>query len=228
MLKNNIQATLLENGIVLSLENKKKLFSARTGEESLNRHSISDASKISLKISLNIMWKVQEEKERLVEEIMYAGKPFEKQIKLLITIRGITPLTALAFISDVGDITRFKTLRKMNSYLGLAPRIKESGNKSFHGHINRASRNLTRTILTQSLVQAMFASPTLKKFYEELKYRRGAGRARIALIRKLCSIMRRMLLNEEEFKNTQSSLYNIKLRRWIKVIEKIEENKKSA
>ena len=80
-------------------------------------------------------------------------------MKLPISIRGISPLTALAFLSDVGDVSRFKTSRKMNAYLGLVPRLKESGNSSRAGHINRASRKTTRTIMTQSLVQAMFASP---------------------------------------------------------------------
>jgi transposase len=41
-------------------------------------------------------------------------------------IKGITSLTALAFLADVGDVTRFKSLRKMNAYLGLVPRVNES------------------------------------------------------------------------------------------------------
>jgi transposase len=65
------------------------------------------------------------------------------------TIKGITPLTALAFLSDIGDISRFKNLRKMDAYLGLVPKSKDSGGKSKPGHINRESRKLIRTILTQ-------------------------------------------------------------------------------
>jgi transposase len=36
----------------------------------------------------------------------------EKKEELLITSRGITPLTALAFLADVGDIHRFKTVMR--------------------------------------------------------------------------------------------------------------------
>jgi len=67
------------------------------------------------------------------------------------TIKGITPFTALAFLADVGDIGRFKKQKKMNAYLGLVPKVKDSGGKSKPGHINRASRKLTRTISTQSI-----------------------------------------------------------------------------
>ena len=84
-----------------------------------------------------------EQKEQLTKEIFYAGiytgKPFEKEVKMLISIKGITPLSALAFLSDVGDVSRFKTTRKMNTYLGLVPKLKESGDSSHAGHINRAS-----------------------------------------------------------------------------------------
>ncbi len=228
MLKNSVQSILTENGIVLSTVNKKLLLSEKTGLSLLEKLDISEASRISVRISLEILWKVQEQKEQLVKEIFYAGKPFEKEIKLLISIRGITPLSALAFLSDIGDVRRFKTTRKMNAYLGLVPRLKESGDMSRAGHINRASRKTTRPLLTQSLVQAMFASPYLNSYYENVKGRRGAGRGRSALIRKLCGIMRRMLLTGEQFREVDSNLYNKKVRQFNQTIKLVEQEKKSA
>jgi transposase len=60
MLKNTIQAILLEKGIVL------------------------------------------EKKDRLHREILHTGEPLEQEVKRLITIKGITPLTALAFLAEWG------------------------------------------------------------------------------------------------------------------------------
>jgi transposase len=228
MLKNNIQSTSTENGIVLSKEDKKLLLSEKTGFTFLKKLDISDASRISIRISLEILWKVLEQKEQLAKEIFYAGKPFEKQVKLLISIKGITPLSALAFLSDVVDVIRFKTTRKMNAYLGHVPRLKENGDKSRPGYINRASRKTTRTLLTQSLVHAMFASPYLNSYYENVKGRRGTGRARIALIRKLCGIMRRMLLTGEQFRTINIELYNKKIRQFDRTLKILEQEKKSA
>jgi transposase len=183
-LKNNIQSTLMDNGVVLSSDDKSDLFSQKRSDFIFSKLDISSASKISIEISLDILWKVEEKKKLLTNEIIKAGISFEKEVKLLISIKGITPLSALAFLSDVGDVRRFKTLRKMNAYLGLVPRIKESGDKTRVGHINKASRKLTRSLLTQSLIQAIDASPYFRKFYDDVKSRRGAGRSRIALIRK--------------------------------------------
>jgi transposase len=116
----------------------------------------------------------------------------------------------------------------MNAYLGLVPKIKSSGNRSSSGHINRASRKLTRTILTQSLIHAMDASPRFRSFYDSTKYRRGVGRARIALIRKICSVMRRMLLNNELYNNIQEDLYNKKLHQFETKLNKLDQEKKRA
>ncbi len=99
----------------------------------------------------------------MVQEILRVGKPLEEEVKLLIAIRGITHLTVLAFHADVGDTLIFKTLREMNAYLGLVPKIKESGDKSRSRHINRASRKLTQTILTQSLIHITDTSIILQR-----------------------------------------------------------------
>ncbi|MCF6266877.1 MAG: IS110 family transposase, partial [Desulfuromusa sp.] len=78
--------------------------------------------------------------ERKVRELRRLFSQYENLNKHLVMLKNSVQsvLTALAFLSDVGDVTRFKTTRKMNAYLGLVPRLKESGNSSKTGHINRA------------------------------------------------------------------------------------------
>jgi transposase len=228
MHKNNVQAILAENGVLLRNKEKNALLSEKYGLSMLNRLELSGASRISIQVSLELLWKIEAAKERISGEILLTGEPLQEKVKLLITIRGISPLTALSFLSDVGDIHRFKTLRKMNAYLGLVPKSKDSGGKSRPGHINRESRKLTRTILTQSLVQVTDASPHFRLYYDKLKLRRGPGRARIALIRKLCGIMRHMLLNEEGFRYTQSILFDNKLKEYERGLDKIKREKKTA
>jgi len=88
MLKNSIQSVLTENGIVLYADNKKLLLSEKTGFQLLKKLNASEASRISIRISLEILWKIHKQKEQLAKEIFYAGKPFEDQVKLLISING--------------------------------------------------------------------------------------------------------------------------------------------
>jgi transposase len=87
-------------------------------------------------------------KRAIGQRDLLCGKPFEKEVKLLISIKGITPLSALAFLSDVGDVRRFKTTRKMNAYLGLVPKLKESGDVYRVGHIRKLCGFMRRMLLT--------------------------------------------------------------------------------
>lgn len=111
----------------------------------------------------------------------------------------------------------------MNAYLGLVPQCSDSGGKERHGHINKESRKLTRTILTQTLVQVADASPQFRNYYYGLKERRGAGRARIALIRKLCGVMRRMLISGTEYRNKETELFNKKISQYQKIFSNQKE-----
>ena len=144
------------------------------------------------------------------------------------SIRGITALTAAAFPADVGDVRRFKSQRKMSAYLGMVPRARDSGGVSRPGHINRESRQLARTMLTQSIYQVTRSSLELQHQYAELIERRGVGRARIAMIRRLAGIMRRMLLTGQEFRWVQRDLYEKKLRDYEKIMTAARERRQAA
>jgi transposase len=208
MLKNGIQAALLDEGVVLSGSEKRRLFSGHPQALSvLQEVELSEASRAVVETELALLSKVMEAKEGLGEKIVVATEPLAEQVKLLMTIRGITALTAAAFLADVGDIGRFRSASKMSAYLGLVPRCKDSGGKSRPGHITRKSRRLARTMLTQSVYQVTRSCPELERQYAKLIDRRGAGRARIAMIRRLCGIMRRMLLTGQEFRWVKRDLY---------------------
>lgn len=231
MLKNGIQALLTENGITLE-EAERKLLLKKNGDNTvIPKLDLTSASILIITGELELLRNLLERKEKLTEAILLAGATFQKQVELLITIRGITPLVSLAFLADIGDINRFSSTRKMNAYLGLVPQCSDSGGKERHGHINRESRKLTRTILTQTLVQVADASPRFRIFYDDLKERRGAGRARIALIRKLCGIMRRMLIVGEEYRDKEENLFSKKAAQYRKTLGQVKKesvSKKSA
>ena len=228
VLKNNIQAILSENGVHLPKVMKEQLLSAAHGMAMADEFELTRASELSVRSCLGLLWRIEEEKERIRKEILLTCEPLKDAVKLLITIKGVAPLVALAFLAEVGDIERFPTSRKMNAYLGLVPRVKDSGGKSTRGHITRESRKLTRTLLTQSIYHVSNASPYFRKFYVDLTEKRGAGKARIALIRKLCGVMRRMLLTGEYYRWMDNELFERKLKKYEKELEMIKREKKAA
>ena len=229
MLKNAIQAMLADDGVVLTGSQLSRLFAGREPvADILRERSLSPTIVSGIEIQANLLHQVTESKDALAREIVVHSAPLAEQITLLVTIPGITPLTAAAFLADIGDVRLFKSLRQMSAYLGLVPRCHDSGGKSRPGHITRESRKVSRTILIQSIYQAVKSTPSWQRDYDELKARRGAGRARIAIIRRLCGIMRRMLLTGEKSPWLKEDLYQPKLRQYRQALENAKKEQKVA
>ena len=138
--------------------------------------------------------------------------PLASEVELLISCGGITPLVAPAFLAGVAEVESSGTLQKMKAYLGFVPRAGNSGGKNRPGHINRESRKLTRTILTQRVQHVASCLGYLQGHYRELTARRRSGRVRIALIRKLCGMMRRTPGSGQQYRWIDQRLYEKKLK----------------
>ena len=72
----------------------------------------------------------------------------------------------------------------------------------------------TRILLTQSLVQSMSASLYPKRYHEQVKDQEIVGRGRIVLVRKLCGIMRQMVLTGQ-FREANTGLHNFPYKRRV-------------
>lgn len=198
--KNVIQGHLLETGIALAEKTKERLLKPQHGLEVFQTLDLPHTIQLCVIMNLYLLWNLYEQKEILKREIFKAGISLEPQMKRLITIKGVTPLLSLAFLADVGDITRFSSARKLNAYLGVVPTVRASGGKAIIGHINKRSRSLSRGLFSQIVFHFANASPAMHDFYAATKARRGAGRSRIAVMRRLFSIMRRMLLDDVDYR----------------------------
>jgi len=216
--KNSIQAIFVENGIALSKEQKYELYKPEGARAILENLAVTEASRHCIEMSHAMIRNLTEQKETMKKLIIEMGTSFEREIRLLITIKGVTPLLALAFLADVGDIKRFKNARGFNAYLGVVPTVKSSGGKTYLGHINRQSRKLARSLFTQPINHMIDSSETMTEFYNGIKLRRGVGRSRIAVIRKIFNIMRRMLLNGEEYRGKNEENFQKKLHDFEKII----------
>lgn len=91
--------------------------------------------------------------ERLdLELIRLAAAPrYARAIPALTQLQGVGVLTALVFLSEVGDPRRFANRRQIGAYLGLVPSSHESGNASDRkGHITRQGPSRVRRVLCQA------------------------------------------------------------------------------
>ena len=227
-LKNQVQGVLNESGVIDRKLGQWLAKAPSEAKEILDKLPIPQSSRTCILMSLRLLEALLKEKKALKGELIRVGKPFQAQVKLLMSIRGVTPLLALAFLAEVGDISRFSSLRKLYAYLGVVPSVRSSGDKTRTGHINRKSRALARTIFTQAIPHLVNSSPLLQSFYRDLVNRKGFGRARVAVLRRVFGIMRRMLLSNTPYRWLESALYEKKLRDYERDLKKIDDQQEAA
>jgi transposase len=63
---------------------------------------------------------------------------------------GVGPITALAFVLTIGDVSRFARSKQVASYLGLIPRERSSGGHQRLGAISKQGNRFLRTLLVES------------------------------------------------------------------------------
>src|SRR6188472_1649140 len=106
--------------------------------------------------------------------------------KRLMTIPGVDVTVAMAITSAVGDFSRFGSPEKLVRYLGLNPRIKQSGGQpAAHGRIAKQGRAHARGMLVEAAWVAVRTPGPLRAFYERVRARRGMQIAVVATARKL-------------------------------------------
>ena len=112
--------------------------------------------------------------------------------KRFMEIPGIGTITALSFYSAIEDPTRFRHVDDVAAYLGLTPRVYQSGESLTHGGISKMGNQLTRTHLVGAAT-VMLANTrsfsTLKDWGMKLSKRVGFNKAKVALARKLAIVM---------------------------------------
>ena len=120
----------------------------------------------------------------------------------LMEIPGVGPLCALSFYSAVGDPFRFRRSADVGSYFGLVPRIHQSGLTLKSGRISKMGNTAVRTSLVQASMTFMrYADPQsrLRSWASAVEERRGRKKARVALARKLSTVMLAMWKNGENY-----------------------------
>jgi transposase len=183
----------------------------------LEKEALSSEKKLQEILAMQFDPMVQIELEVIVEEIRSLNQrvaKLEKAIadegakleghKNLTSIKGIGPLSGAILLSVIGDINDFANEGKLAAYFGIVPRVSNSNQTERSGRITKRGSKLGRTALVQCALIAQRYSPYLKRYYEQVKARRGTGKAIIALARKLLGIIYRTLKNNwifEDFPN---------------------------
>jgi transposase len=138
----------------------------------------------------------------------------DEQVRRLMTIPGVDMITAVTLMSCVGDARRFPSPRHMVGYVGLDPRVRQSGSfPARHGHISKQGSAAARHLLCEAANATMRSPGPLRAFGQRIQKRRGRQVAVVAVARKLTALAWHMLTKQQDYIYERPALTFRKLRR---------------
>jgi transposase len=121
---------------------------------------------------------------------------YQVHFKCLTASKGIGLITAMTFLLELWDLSRFSSTGKFSSYLGLTPSQHSSGQHVRLGHITREGNAHVRRVLVESAWTVIRHDPFLKEKYDRIRAKGTNGKkAIVAVARSLGLRLRRCLLD---------------------------------
>jgi transposase len=213
--KNRIHSLLKGNGLFLK---SKDVFS-KAGILELRTLQLHPEDQFQLDTLLVSVEHYANQLDEIQKQIFSFSVLFPKEVHLLMQIPGIGLFIALAIISDIEDIKFFQNERKLCSYLGIVPKVKESNGKRRDGRMTKAGRKTTRSFLSNAIYIWINSSEMYKEFYDRKSKEKGKGKALVALMRKLIVVIYHMLKNGENYNAVNKKKHEVKLKYWLKQID---------
>jgi transposase len=206
-LKNSVHAVLSRNGYRPPVSD---LFGKR-GRRFLAELTLPKTEEIILESCLKLIDELDREVAALEGEVYQRAKRIP-EVKLLLRVPGLDVISIITILAEIGDISRFRSPKKICSYAGLVPRVHSSGKTHYTGHITKAGRSTLRWILVQAAHRAVKVPGPLRDFYLRLKAKKGAKVAIVAVARKLLVLIWALLTRKEEYREP-SRRYEAKVRK---------------
>jgi transposase len=121
----------------------------------------------------------------------------------LMSVPGVGALVAVTFTSAVDDPARFRRSRSVGAHFGLTPKKYQSGETDVTGGISKAGDAMVRAALYEAanvMLTRAGKFSTLKRWALEVAKHRGPRRAKVALARKLATVLHRLWVDGSEFR----------------------------
>ncbi|MGA9643176.1 MAG: IS110 family transposase [Terriglobales bacterium] len=191
--KNELQHLCLNQGV----QKKHKLWS-KAGQQVLRGLPLKPWAGRRRDDLLGLMAMLDQQIEPLDQAVKEQAQS-DKMALLLQTQPGVGPVTALAYVLTMGDVSRFPRGKQVASYLGLIPREHSSGGRQRLGAISKQGNRMLRMLLVEAAQSAVRLDPQFKKEYWHRCHQKPKAVAKVAAARKLAIRLYWMLRTERPY-----------------------------
>lgn len=159
------------------------------------------ALKVSLKADIEKLFFLENQLKELEKVFMEQMKDFFcEDIEIVSSITGISESMACRFIAEIGRIDKFESYKKLISYAGTDPVVKQSGKFRVRMSISKQGNPHLRNILYQMATGVVMWNDVFKEYYRrKFQQFKSRKKAMIAVVNKLIRIVFALLSNRQLF-----------------------------
>jgi len=180
--KNRISGLLLETGVS---HNKQRLHKVGYFRELMATNpDIDDSIRPLLQLSRETVVRLQRTDYARVSSLL-RDPLLAERIKRLRTVPGVGPITALTWALEMGEVSRFRSVKQAISYCGLCSDEKSSADKVMRTPLSKQRNKHIQRVLVEAAKLAPRLDPDLAAVYERAKQKGNANRATLAVARKM-------------------------------------------
>ena len=185
-MKNKIAVLLMEAGVSY---NKQKLHKVGYFRELLaTNQDIDEGLRSLLRLCRETVVRLGKSESALVRSLQ-RDRLLVERVERLMTVPAVGPITALTWALEVGEVSRFSSIKKAISYCGLCGAEKSSGNTIQRTPISKQRNKHLQCVLIEAAKMAPRNSPDLAMIYDREKQKGNANRATLAVARKLVAYL---------------------------------------
>jgi len=197
-IKNRVRTILAKSNITHGFSD---LF-GKQGKDFLNSLLVSEIYRMALDGYLLVLDELEQQIKAVNKRIGDSVRDGQ-EVKLLMTILGVGCYSALLIRSEIGDINRFPSAKRLCSYASVIPSTYASGNTVFHGHITKQGSKWLGWIMAEVMTHCVNRPGHLQRFYSKLERRKGKKIAKAAAERKHLECIYHMLRNGKSYKEIE-------------------------
>lgn len=165
----------------------------------LRQVDLPEIDRLEMNHLLNDLEHVQQRLKEL-ERVIAQRCGISEEAVPISSMPGVSHFTATSLACRVGRVERFPRSHSLANYWGLTPGCRNSGeNNQRLGSITKAGSAMARWLLAQVTHKVLRKDARLREWFKRIKRRRGATIARVAVMRKLATIIWHMLSKRKTF-----------------------------
>jgi transposase len=207
--------------IIAGEDNPHKLAALAKGRLKAPREKIVEAlrgrvqehHRFMLKLHLEQIHALEQAIAQIEQRLGERLEPFREEVKLLVTIPGISQIAAHVIASEMGlDMTRFANADRLVSWAGLCPRSDESAGQRRCTRIRNGAPWLKTTLMQAAWAAVRTKNSYLRSMFHRLKARRGAMKAIVAVAAAMLRSAYYMLNRHVPYQDLGASYFENKTR----------------